>query len=285
MHYKIVSDSSSNLLTPAEGYATVPLKINAGSREYVDTPALKLPTMLRELKAFKGRSGSSCPNTAEWLEAFRDGDNIFAVTISKNLSGSYSAAAEALRQHLEEDPTRRGFIFDSMSAGPELAMIIEKLRTCIADGMEFDAIRTAVQEYHDHLHTLFCLRSLTNLARNGRVNPTVAKLAGVLGIRVVGDAENGQLAPSHKPRGEKKALETLVKLMLERGLKDDSLVRIAHCYCEDTAKHLKALVLEKCPGCRFIIEPTTALCSYYAEEGGMIIGFEGMHNEQNLSPR
>lgn len=34
-------------------------------------------------------------------------------------------------------------------------------------------------------------------------------------------------------------------------------------------------------GCRVIIEPTTALCSFYAEAGGMMIGFEGGYNTEN----
>lgn len=286
MSFKIVSDSSSNVFSADDvDFASVPLKINAGSKEYIDTPELDLPGMIADLKAFKDRSGSSCPNTGEWLDAFGDAEGVFAVTISKNLSGSYNAAAEAVRQFREKEPTSKACIFDSMSAGPELAMIIDKIRALITEGLPFDAIREAVHNYHDHLHTLFCLRSLTNLARNGRVSPAVAKLAGVLGIRVVGSAVNGQLAPTHKPRGEKKALQTLMKMMQDLGLQDGALVRIAHCYARQTVEELKQLITSKFPNCRFIIEPTTALCSYYAEEGGMIIGFEGNRNTENLSPR
>lgn len=285
MDFKIVSDSSSNIFS-ADGveFASVPLKINAGGKEYIDTPELDLPGMIADLKAFKGRSGSSCPNTAEWLDAFGDAGGVFAVTISKNLSGSYNAAAEAVNLFTEDRPDRKAFIFDSLSAGPELAMIIDKTRSLIAENLDFETIRQRVLAYHSHLHTLFSLRSLTNLARNGRVSPAVAKLAGVLGIRVVGSAVNGQLAPTHKPRGEKKALQVLLKMMQERGLQDGNLIRIAHCYARETADALKEMVLEKFPCCRFLIEPTTALCSFYAEEGGMIIGFEGSFNETNHNP-
>ena len=60
-----------------------------------------------------------------------------------------------------------------------------------------------------------------------------------------------------------------------------ALIRIAHCYAEAQANDLKALVLEKHPNTRFIIEPTTALCSFYAEAGGLMIGFEGGYNQEN----
>ena len=282
MSFKIVSDSSSNGFSVQDGdIASVPLKINAGSKEYADTPELDVAGMISDLKAFKGRSGSSCPNTGEWLDAFGDAEQIFGVTISKNLSGSYVAAQEAVRQLQETAPDRRAYIFDSLSAGPELAMIIERLQELSGKQLDFDTITEKVLDYQAHTHTLFCLKSLTNLSRNGRVSPAVAKLAGVLGIRVVGSAVNGQLAPTHKPRGEKKALQTLVNMMLERGLFDGALVRIAHCFALESAEALEAMIADKFPDCRFIIEPTTALCSYYAEEGGLIIGFEGSYNSDN----
>ena len=93
MKIKIVSDSSSNVYT-LEGvdYSTVPMKIIAGEKEFVDTPNLKLDEMVKFLKQYQGKSGSSCANAQEWLDAFGDADIAFGVTISKNLSGSYNAA-------------------------------------------------------------------------------------------------------------------------------------------------------------------------------------------------
>lgn len=109
----------------------------------------------------------------------------------------------------------------------------------------------------------------------------MAKIAGVLGIRVVGDAKGGQITPVHKPRGEKKALQTLLEMMLERGLYDGALIRVAHCYGMQVALRFKELVLAHFPKCRFVIEPTTALCSFYAEAGGLMIGFESGYNTNN----
>lgn len=282
MRFRIVSDSSSNLFHMDEvDYTTVPLKITVANREYADVPGMNVAHMVEDLKTFKGKTSSSCPNVQEWLDAFADADFVFGVTISKNLSGSYNAAAQAAAEYTRLHPERRAYIFDSLSAGPEMAMIAEKLRTLIKEGLDFDAIRDRVLEYHNRLHTLFCLESLTNLARNGRVNPAVAKIAGVLGIRVVGDAKGGQLAPSHKPRGERKAIATLVEMLQERGLTNESLVRIAHCFAPEQANALKEAVLAKLPGCRFLLEPTAGLCSYYAEVGGLIVGFEGGYNTHN----
>ena len=282
MNISIVSDSSSNVFTlEGCGYTTVPMKVNAGDREFIDTPALNLQDMVTTLKNYKGKSGSSCPNVQEWLEAFGDSEAIFALTISKNLSGSYNAAQQAAQLYLEAHPERKVFVFDSLAAGPQQIMVAEKLRDLICEGLDFDTIREKALEYHSNTHILFCLESLTNLARNGRVKPAVAKIAGVLGMRVVGDVKDGLITPVHKPRGHKKAMQTLVSMLVERGLYDGALIRIAHCFGQQQAEDLKAAVLEQFPNCRFIIEPTTALCSFYAEEGGLMIGFEGGFNANN----
>ena len=98
---------------------------------------------------------------------------------------------------------------------------------------------------------------------------------------MVGDVKGGEITPVHKPRGEKKALQLLVEMMAERGLREDGLVRIAHCFAPETAQTLADMVKERFPGVRIMVETTTALCSFYAEEGGMIIGFEGAFNEHN----
>ena len=92
MKFRIVADSSSNVLAlDNANYTTVPLKINA-AREYVDTIGLDVAGMVEDLKHFKSKSGTSCPNVGEWLEAFGDAEEVFCVTITKNLSGSYNAA-------------------------------------------------------------------------------------------------------------------------------------------------------------------------------------------------
>jgi hypothetical protein len=145
----------------------------------------------------------------------------------------------------------------------------------------FETTKQKVLEYHNHVHTAFCLESMLNLARNGRVPMAVAKIAGMLGIRVVGSAQDGQVTPVHKPRGAKKATQAIVEMMKERGFRDGNILRVAHCYGEEPALALRDAILAEFPNTRFMLEPTTALCSFYAEEGGLIIGFEGSFNTEN----
>ena len=120
------------------------------------------------------------------------------------------------------------------------------------------------------------LESLKNFAANGRVSPAVAKIAGVLGIRIVGKASaEGTLEPTNKCRGEAKSLEAIIELMKSSGLQKGK-VRIAHCMNDNAAKLLKDRILTILPEADIKIHRCRGLCSYYAEKGGLLVGFEKM---------
>lgn len=274
MNTKIITDSSSNMLSLAGAdFASVPLKIITETAEFVDDASLSVEEMVEHIRTTKGKSGTSCPNVQDWLDAFQGADQVFAITITSNLSGSYASAVQAKADYEESHPGARVHIVDSLSAGPELRLIAEYIQRETAAGVEFADIVRDVAEYQTHTHTIFSLQSLTNLARNGRINPAVAKIAGVLGIRVVGIASDvGTLEPLHKPRGEKKAIECLFTEMKKRGFRGGE-VCISHCLNMESAEALKNLILGEFPQAQVRIEPCTGLCSFYAERGGMIIGY------------
>ena len=275
MIFKIVSDSSSNLLSYNKtDYTTVPLKIISSEKEYIDDANLDVEGMVEDLKTVKGIVKTSCPNTGEWLDSFEGADCIFAITLTSNLSGCYNAAMLAKEQFISEHPDVKICVIDSYSTGGEMQLIIEKLSELITNGKSFEEIEKEITEYKDTTHLQFSLQSLTNLARNGRVNPAVAKIAGVLGIRVVGAAVEGVLDPAHKVRGEKKALSTIYSDMKLSGY-NGGKVRINHCLNLESANLLKDKILSEFPSADVSIIPCTALCSVYAEEGGLIIGYEG----------
>lgn len=276
MSYKIAADSSANLLSfDGIPFSSVPLKIVTDEKEYVDDAALDTSAMLADLAAYKGKSGTSCPNVGEWVEAFGDADEVFAVAITSNLSGCYNAAVQAKAVYEEADPGKKVCCLDSLSVGPEMALIVEKLKELIDAGKKFEQIEAEIREYMKRTHLLFMLESVDNLAKNGRVNPLVAKAVGFLGIRIVGKASDvGTLQQLHKCRGEKKGLEKLIDEMREHGFKGGK-VRIAHCLNESAAKALLELVKEKFADIEATIIPMTGLCSFYAERGSVMIGFEG----------
>lgn len=272
---KIVSDSSSNVLTMSDvDYAVAPMKVITDKMEFVDTPRLDVEQMVQWFSTYKGASRTSCPNTEDWLTAFGDGDDIFCVTITSGLSGSYNAACAAKEIYETEHCGKRVCVIDSLSAGPELVLIIEKLKKLIAEGNGYEDVCQKIEVYKKSTGLVFMLESLQNFAANGRVSPAVARVAGVLGIRVVGKASAvGTLEPIHKSRGEKRALREMMQHMIENGLCRGK-VRIAHCQNETAAQSLKQTLLSQLPAVDVEICVCRGLCSYYAEKGGMLVAFE-----------
>lgn len=275
MKIKIVTDSAANMID-LEGIAfeSAPLKIVTDQKEYVDNADLDIEAMVTDLSTYKGRSGTACPGVGDWLEAFEDCDIVYCVTIISKLSGSYNAALVAKQQYESENPGKKVFVLDSYSAGPEMKLHVEKLKELVLAGKDYEAICKEIVEYKEkHTSLVFSLESLRNLANNGRVSPAVAMIASIIGMRVVGDVSEEGLHPTNKCRGEKKAIASLLDNMKRLGYKG-AKVLIDHCYNENAAKALKETIMKEFPGAKIIIDKTRGLCSFYAEKGGLMIGFE-----------
>ena len=272
---KIVADSSANLMElKTVAFDAAPMKVITAEREFVDDRNLDLDEMIAFFKSYKGRSQSSCPNPEDWLTTFGDAEDVFCVAITSGLSGSYNTACIAKQMYEAEHPGRRVFVIDSLSAGPELTLLVEKLEELIAAGHSFEEICAYMPEYQKKTGLLFMLESLNNFAANGRVSPAVAKIAGVLGIRIVGKASDaGTLEPTDKCRGEEKSLKTILKHLKESGLKTGKVIS-AHCLNESAANTLKNLIETDLPNVTVKIGKNLGLCSFYAEKGGLLVGFE-----------
>lgn len=271
---KIIADSSSNVYEIKDTeYSCVPLKVNVGNKEYVDTIDADVSAMTKELKTTSEKTSTSCPNVYDWQESFTGADEIFALTITSKLSGSYSSCLNAKNNFCETNPNTKIHIIDTLSTGPEMKLIIEKLQEFIGENLDFETIVKKIEDYRKNTHLFFCLESLINLARNGRVSPAVARIAGILGIRVVGKATDGTLEPLSKPRGEKKALIQLYESIKSYGYHGGK-IRIDHCENEPFANSLKELILKDFPNADIKIATCGILCSYYAESGGILVGVE-----------
>lgn len=272
---KIVVDSAADMLTlDGIDFASAPLKIITTEKEYIDNENLDVEVMVNDLLAYKGKSSTSCPNCEEWLQAFGDAKKIFCITITGTLSGSYNAACIAKQTYEEQYPDRKVCVINSLTTGPEMRLIVEKIQELINEEKTYEEICTLISEEMKDMGLFFMLESMRNLANNGRVNPIVAKIAGFLGIRVVGKASSkGDLQQLDKCRGEKKALEAIISHLKELGSKLKKII-IAHCLNESAALTLKERIMQEFEKIRVEICKCRGLCSFYAEKGGLLVGYE-----------
>lgn len=86
---RLIADSCSDLLQ-LEGadFVAVPLTISTDTTDYVDDENLDIPGMLKDLAAYKGKSGTACPSVERWLQAFEGADQIYIGTMTSTLSGN-----------------------------------------------------------------------------------------------------------------------------------------------------------------------------------------------------
>lgn len=276
MDIKIIADSSAdainyNLTVP---FDSVPLKIITDKKEFIDDEKLDIKNMVDYLSTYKGKSSTACPSIVDYLNSFGDSQYIICITITGTLSGSYNAACIAKTEYESKHPDRKVYVINSLSAGPELKLLINKAAKLIDENNDFDTICQKLDSYSKKTGLAFVLESLNNLAQNGRVNTLVAKAVGMLGIRIVGKAsDKGDLQQLDKPRGAEKAYKKLVERMQLEGYTGGDVI-IDHCFNQDGANKVAALISSKYPKANITIDKTHGLCSFYAENNGMLIGFE-----------
>jgi DegV family protein with EDD domain len=270
----IVLDSSADTAAAKVLPRTlVPLKIITSEKEYVDSAELDVSAMIADLRTYSGKSSTSCPNPREFTAAFGEAENIFCITITASLSGSYNAALTAAKEYMEKHPERKVCVFNSLSTGPEILLVADAIEKAVLEGKSFEEVTEMLGDFHNKTGLIFMLESLQNLANNGRVSQLAAKAASVLGIRVVGKAsDEGTLEQLEKCLGGKKALKAIVANMKAEGYAGGE-VSIAHCNSEEAASALTALLKKDFPEAKTEIHPCGGLCSFYAEEGGLLVGF------------
>lgn len=272
--FKLIVDSSSNMVNdPARNVEVVPLTISFDGKDYIDDQNLNIQEFLSDMNKNQVAGKTTCPSIQAWLDALEGTEKAIIVTMTSGMSGTFSSALQAKNMYEEKHPSSQIIVVDSRSAGPELTIVLHGIEKMIQGDIRFVDLEEEIAEFRMHTHLLFILQSLHNLSLNGRVSPAVAKIAGLLKINLIGTAsKDGKLEPLTKARGMKKAIRELLKYM-----KDDNYhggeVIIDHCENEKDAETIKEKLQAEYPDAQITIRPMHGLCSFYAEEGGLMIGF------------
>ena len=270
----VIADSSCDLRSEPDHLEIVPLTIKVGDQDFVDDSKLDLEKMLKALSTYVGKSSTACPSVQSWIDEFNKADECFAVTMTSALSGTYNSARVASEMCLQKNPDKKITIFDTLSTGPEMALIIEKLQELLKNSLPFKEIMDKVNEYLKHTHLLFTLKSLHNLAANGRVNKIVADVFDLLNMRMIAIASpEGTIKPLIKCRGSNHALSRMIEYLKKEGY-DGGKIRISYVSNPEDSEKLKQEILNIWPNADVLVRPSTGLCSFYAEKGGILVGFE-----------
>lgn len=275
MKRKIVADSSCDMWElNGVDFAVAPMTISTDNKHYVDNQELDVHLMSEELAKYKGVSHTACPSVGSWLDCYEGYDEVFVVTLTGAMSGTYNSAMTAKGIYEEENKNVKVHVFDSLSTGPEMRLLIEKLKEMIEEDLPFEEIVEKGQDYLNHSRLFFALKSLHNFAMNGRVSKAVASAIGVLNISIFATAsEEGTIQQISKCRGEKKVVKSMIEHLEDAGYHGGK-VRISHADNLKLAHNVRDKILELYPNADIIVYPMGGLCTYYAEKGGLLVGCE-----------
>ncbi|MDR5659676.1 DegV family protein [Serpentinicella sp. ANB-PHB4] len=277
MNYKIVADSSCDLSSSLQekmDVGLVPLTIQIEEKEFVDDETMDVDVLLKEMKKSKMPIKTACPSPTDFLKEYEKADNIFVVTLSSGVSGTYNSAVMAKDLISEKVGNKFVHVFDSLSASVGETLVSMKLHELLQKNYDRLEVVDKVENYIKEMKTFFILESLENLIKAGRINKFVGQVATALSIKPIMGADKGTIKLVEKVRGSKRAFRRLVEVIGEQGTRiEDKVLGISHCNALEKAENLKKEIEAKYNFKEVIIVEMAGLSSVYAYDGGIIVAF------------
>ncbi len=277
MSFRIILDSCGELTEEMKGngvYKSAPLSVLIDDIEIVDDETFDQKDFLEKVSASPNCPKSSCPTPEEYLQLYQcDEEDVYVVTLSSELSGSYNSAVLGKNLYIEEFGEKNIHIFNSRAASIAETLIGMKVNEVAGSGEAFENVVQIVEDYIEGQHIVFVLESLDTLRKNGRLTGIKSFLASALNIKPVMSAdENGVIIQLGQARGTNKALAKLVDTVVS-GVEnpEQKILGISHCNCRERAEHVKKMLESKTKFKDIIINDTTAISSLYANDGGIIV--------------
>ena len=278
MSFHIVCDSCTDLTEEdlKKGcYTLVPLTLLVDGEEIIDDETFDQADFLAKVAASKESVKSAFPAPESYMEAYSKADDIYVVTLSAELSGSYNSAVLGKNLYEEENGTKNIHVVNSRGAATTQVLIARKLNEYASQGMPFEEVVDKIEEYTTSLRTYFVLETLEVLRKNGRLSRLSATIAGALNIKpVMIGTRDGVIQKAAQARGMKKALAKMVEHM---GSEGRDLTRrqfvISHCNCYERAVYVKELIKKHLHAEDIDIVDTKGVSSLYACDGGIIVSY------------
>ena len=185
---RILTDSASDLTatdSARPGVYTVPLSVTfADGTGGLDGVELTADEFYAHLKVDKVPPRTSQPSPQSFMTIFEDakenGDQVIAILISSNLSGTYQCARLAAESCDFEDV----FFVDSRTASQGEAILVrEALRLRDEEHLPAHAIVAELEQLKQRIRVLAVVDSLKHLHKGGRLPAAVALVGGALSSR------------------------------------------------------------------------------------------------------
>ena len=276
MTYKIIGDSCLDLtkeLKQDPHFQMIPLTLMLEGKTFIDDETFNQKEFIRLVKESEDYPKTACPSPEMFKEAYHcDAENVFVITLSGPLSGSYNSAVLAKSLYEEEYGPKNICVINSESASSGELNIALHIRDLCEQGLSFEEIEKEANAYRDRMNTYFVLETLDTLKKNGRLTGLSAFIATALNIKPVMGAEKGEIIKLDQARGINKALQKMTEHVINTGGRtEDKRLVISHVNAPERAKYVKELLCAKANFKEVVITDTAGVATVYANDGGIIV--------------
>ena len=288
MSYLIVGDSSTDIneeIAKRGLIRHVPLTMELDGERIVDDETFDQKAFLEKVASSSDYPKSSCPSPGDFMQHYGEADEIYVITLSGNLSGSYNSAEVAKNLYLEDHPDAKIHVFDSCSASVGQTLVALKIMELKDAGADFDTVVSKVTKYRDMKQTRFILDTLETFRKNGRINNISALLISTLNIKpIMKGTVDGKIEKLDQARGFNKSLKLLSehigKEMKAAAASSDPdmhpenrILAISHCNNPARAQIALDFISQQVKFKEVVVVNMRGLSSTYANDGGIIVSY------------
>ena len=273
---RLVADSCADLTEEMKAWTEVhlvPLTLTIEKEDILDDENFCQKTFLSKMKNCSESPHSACPSPERYMREFEGADEVFVVTLSRHLSGSYQSAILAKQLYQEEHPAVKIEVVDSESASVAESLLIIKLRSLI-EKYSFEETVKRITAFRNSMQTKFVLEDLDVFIKNGRLSHLQAILCNALNIKPLLVGEKGQIVKLDQARGVERTLKKLVESVVA-DVKEATTrtLAIAHCNHPERAEAVRRMIMGQVPFKDYMIVNTGGISTMYANEGGIIVAY------------
>lgn len=277
MSYLILCDSCTDFtpeLRKDSHYQSVALTLHIGDYDVIDDETFDQKDFLKRISEYPNCPKSSCPSPESFQAYFEEAEDIYIVTLSSHLSGSYNSAELARKMYLENHPDKNIHVFDSQSASVGQTLIAMKINELAESGAAFSEIVAQIDVFIATQGTKFVLETLEILRKNGRLSKVSAAAANILNIKPVMYAAGGEIYKLTQTRGLKKAIQKMADSIAEDAVEPEKrTLGIAHCNNRERAEYTRDEILKRVSFKDVYITDTAGVSTLYAADGGVIVSY------------
>lgn len=276
MSYKIIGDSCLDLtkeLKKEPNFEIVPLTLQIDDTMVVDDETFDQKAFIRLVKESPNCPKTACPSPEAFKKAYEcEQEDVFVITLSSHLSGTYNSAVVGKNLYEEEHGPKHICVLDSESASAGEMNLALKIRDLYDAGMKYEQVCEEILKLRDEQKTYFVIDSLEPLRKNGRLTGLQAFFATALNIKPIMGANHGVIIKLDQARGLSKAYGRMCDIAVkEAGDTKQRRAVIAHCNCPDRARQVKEELEKRAQFQEIVITETAGVATVYAGDGGIVL--------------